>query len=160
MNVIIKGGSTRQKELAQDIIKFSGKKLLSHQMYPYINVTCKIRRNMFDEISAYGLCLISNENKTKKLRNFIIYVDANLRQRMLLQTIAHEMVHIKQWATGQLNDINSKDKKVWFDGMPYDDEKLDYFDLPWEIEAHGREMGLFVRWAESRGFMGKKWTRD
>ena len=31
--------------------------------------------------------------------------------------------------------------------------------LPWEIEAHGRETGLFIRWVEENDFATKKWTQ-
>ena len=36
----------------------------------------------------------------------------------------------------------------------------DYWDQPWEIEAHGRECGLFVRWAEENKLGHKKWTKE
>jgi len=40
------------------------------------------------------------------------------------------------------------------------DEDPDYWDRPWEIEAHGREVGLFVRWAEKEDLAHKRWTQD
>jgi hypothetical protein len=36
----------------------------------------------------------------------------------------------------------------WF-GMPYDPKPVHYYDLPWEIEAHGREYGLYDRFVQS-----------
>ena len=36
----------------------------------------------------------------------------------------------------------------------------DYWDQPWEIEAHGREIGLFIRWAEKEGYSKRKWVKD
>jgi hypothetical protein len=36
---------------------------------------------------------------------------------------------------------------------------MDYYDLPWEIEAYGREVGLFVRWAEKNKLAGQEWTQ-
>jgi hypothetical protein len=44
-------------------------------------------------------------------------------------------------------------------GKTVNPEKVSYWDLPWEIEAHGRELGLFVRWAEKEGLADKKWTQ-
>jgi len=28
---------------------------------------------------------------------------------------------------------------------------LDYYDYPWEIEAFGRQLGLFIHWCEVDG---------
>ena len=30
----------------------------------------------------------------------------------------------------------------------------------WEIEAHGRELGLFIRWAEKNKLGKRAWARD
>ena len=44
-----------------------------------------------------------------------------------------------------------KSKKISLD--------TNYWDLPWEIEANGREVGLFIRWAEKEGYAKHKWTK-
>jgi hypothetical protein len=44
-------------------------------------------------------------------------------------------------------------------GKTYNPEKTSYWDLPWEIEAHGRETGLFIRWAEKEHLGHLKWTQ-
>ena len=44
-------------------------------------------------------------------------------------------------------------------GKTYNPTKIDYWDLPWEIEAHGREVGLFVRYCEANKLGGQKWTQ-
>ena len=35
-----------------------------------------------------------------------------------------------------------------------------YWDRPWEIEAHGREVGLFLQWVDKEGLQKKPWTWD
>jgi hypothetical protein len=62
------------------------------------------------------------------------------------ETIAHEMVHIKQLATNQLYEVSPK--KFMWNGKIWKPEEYedDYYDRPWEIEAHGREKGLYQRW--------------
>ena len=37
----------------------------------------------------------------------------------------------------------------------YDMNDLNYWDFPWEIEAFGKQLGLFVRFCEKMGF-GKR----
>jgi len=65
----------------------------------------------------------------------------------ILQTLAHEMVHLKQFATGELRILERCSK--WKDDIwtRKKDEMDDYYDCPWEIEAFGREEGLFLRFA-------------
>jgi hypothetical protein len=62
-----------------------------------------------------------------------------------LQTLAHETVHLKQFVLGELRMLSKCNKwkgKVWkSDGTDLDD----YYDSPWEIEAFGKEQGLYVR---------------
>ena len=76
-------------------------------------------------------------------RDFEIEIDRKLTLRKLLETVAHEMVHVKQYARKELNPYHNK----WM-GKTVNPAKVAYWDLPWEIEAHGRELGLFVRWCE------------
>jgi len=33
-------------------------------------------------------------------------------------------------------------------GKIYDESKLDYWEQPWEIEAHGREKGLYYKFTD------------
>jgi hypothetical protein len=74
--------------------------------------------------------------------------------RKMLETLAHEMVHVKQFARRELHPANDE----WY-GKTYNPKKVDYWDLPWEIEAHGRETGLFIRWAEQTGTAKYAWTQ-
>jgi hypothetical protein len=74
-----------------------------------------------------------------------IDIKRSLRLRDLLTTLAHEIVHVKQYELGQLAQ-NSE-------------SHIEYWDRPSEIEAHGRETGLFIRWAEENNLASKKWTQ-
>jgi hypothetical protein len=68
----------------------------------------------------------------------------------ILKTLAHELVHVKQYVMGEL--------KYTTHGMVYKrttyspDNIFDYFETPYEIEAYGREVGLLVnflaKWKE------------
>ena len=56
---------------------------------------------------------------------------------MQLRTLAHELIHARQFFSGQL----SSDLTAWKD---VDYSKADYEDQPWEIEAHKYEDQLFM----------------
>ena len=62
------------------------------------------------------------------------------------------MVHVKQYATGELRDALRGPTLHRWRNKPYDAKVVDYWDHPWEIEAYGREYGLYLRFREK----GKK----
>ena len=58
----------------------------------------------------------------------------------LLKTLAHELVHVKQYVLGELR---SRDVGLLYKGINHEAMNLmEYFELPYEIEAYGREKGL------------------
>ena len=58
----------------------------------------------------------------------------------ILKTLAHELVHVKQYVMGELR---SRDVGLLYKGINHEAMNLmEYFELPYEIEAYGREKGL------------------
>ncbi len=93
----------------------------------------------------------------KKSLNDICWEDDNLRPREFsiglssLQTtdevllvLAHEMIHVKQYVKGELKDYITKPDPYW-KGKPYSRKKVNYYDLPWEIEAYEKETALYEK---------------
>ena len=53
----------------------------------------------------------------------------------ILKTLAHEIVHVKQYVMGELR---WRDAGLLYKGVNHDPENLmEYFELPYEIEAYG-----------------------
>ena len=44
---------------------------------------------------------------------------------------------------------------VKYDGIQYDLNYIDYWDCPWEIDAAGRELGLYIRFINDMVSKGK-----
>ena len=58
----------------------------------------------------------------------------------ILKTLAHELVHVKQYVLGELK---WRDAGLLYKGINHDAmNMMEYFELPYEIEAYGREKGL------------------
>ena len=144
MTIRITGGTKNQKKYARSMVKFCIKTLMPRMKT--LDITIKLTNPK----GAMGYCLELDDNRT-----FEIEADKKLRLRKLLETIAHEMVHVKQYARRELHPVHD----TWL-GKTYNPKKVSYWDLPWEIEAHGREAGLFVRWAEQENLGHLKWTHD
>ena len=64
--------------------------------------------------------------------------------RRIIQTLAHEMIHVKQFAKGEMYDHIHAAKVRW-KNKNYNVDEIDYWDYPWEIEAYGKELGLYVK---------------
>ena len=109
---------------------------------------------------VYGYCLAINEEgeRLDNPRSFEIEIEKSMRLRKVLETIAHEMVHVKQYARGELYQGVRIAKHRW--QGKWVSNNIDYWDQPWEVEAHGREAGLFIRWAEANDLGKYKWTHD
>ena len=76
----------------------------------------------------------------------------------ILKTLAHELVHVKQYLLGELTWRN---KGMFWKGKHCLVETLEeYYESAYEIEAYGREKGILVsfliRWKEIEKEMGMK----
>ena len=88
------------------------------------------------------------EDDIARPREFAITIEKGMSKRETLITLAHEMVHVKQYATGELRDYMSSSKLQRWRDEKRDWSQVEYWDLPWEIEAYGRERGLYVRFVD------------
>lgn len=142
MFIEVIGGSKSQKNHVEKMVAFCAKKLM-----PKMNLDITV--NLCKPTGAMGYCLEAEDKRT-----FELEIDKSQSLRSLLETVAHEMVHVKQYARRELNP----NKEVWM-GKTYNPKNINYWDLPWEIEAHGREVGLFVRYCEENKLAKHKWTQ-
>ena len=77
----------------------------------------------------------------------------------ILRTLAHELVHVKQYLVG---DLSWRNKGMLWGGEVFAPEYLtEQLKTPYEIEAYGREKGLlisfFIKWKEIEEVMGMKY---
>lgn len=129
--IIINGGTPNQRKYAESMAIFVCRKF---GITPNIEINFKRMTN--DANYGYACNLDDNE--------YEIEIKRSLRMRDMLTTLAHELVHVKQYVKGE---------------MPESISEGDYWDRPHEIEAHGRETGLFIRWVEQNNLVKKRWTQ-
>ena len=131
VNITGPNGGVVSNELSNEVlsaVRFYAKELGICRLHNNIKIRLHQKFLVHD---AYGLCY-SFDN-----RNFII--DICLYSDWL-STLAHEMVHVKQFSTGEL----ATDMTRWKNRNNVDD--LDYWDQPWEKEAHRLEHTLKNRY--------------
>ena len=124
-------------------VLFYGKKLLP-TLYKKITVTINYNKDIPVEFEAETNWMDKNVfpkqfeiSLCKGVKNF----------RKILQTLAHEMVHVKQFAKGEIYDHKYRRTFKW-GKRHFNIDKEDYWDLPWEIEAYGRELGLYIKFKD------------
>jgi hypothetical protein len=153
MQIKIVGGTKAQKNYVKSMVKFCAKKLMPRMHN--LDITVKLTGLKGE---AYGYCLSNEDETTDRPRTFELEIERGLQLRRLLETVAHEMVHVKQYARGELYQGVRIAKHRW--QGKWVSNSIDYWEQPWEIEAHGREAGLFIRWAEANDLGSKSWTHD
>jgi hypothetical protein len=149
MQVTVKGGDHHiQRTLRQAAVFYAGCLMdprMVRNLVLDIDIHCKYH--------SQGDCV--DDEGTRNPRWFTI----NLRKQALpemLKTLAHEMVHVKQHALNEFRGspaglIPARGQKkyaaMWRGQLWVPKGREDpYFDSPWEIEAYGREVGLYHRY--------------
>lgn len=120
-------------------VQFYGQYLIpSNRLRRNINVTVKFDK----KLDVWAFASIEHYNASHRPRDFLIEIHPWIGAPDILKTLAHEMVHIKQFVMCETNETLSKWK-----GRPIDTESLDYYMQPWEMEAYSIETGLWVKFA-------------
>lgn len=136
-------GSKKKRVLAESIMYYVADKLM-----PRLKDKLEINLHFVTKLTEKdGVCGDTIwEDDDVRPREFTIRLDASAEIPTMLRTLAHEMVHVKQFARGELKQYaRIKAHRFKSEFVSNDTE---YWDLPWEIEAHGREEGLYLRWLQ------------
>jgi len=141
MKVYVKGAKHSKLSLAgiRRAVEFYAERLgMTQRLCNKITLFIKIEHKPF---GFMGLCSWADEPYRPK--EFTLQV---LSQGIheTLSTLAHEMVHVKQYAKGELRDLMSNDNMVVWQGArkTIADDTEDYASQPWEAEAFALETSL------------------
>lgn len=115
------------KKKYRDALDFFVSTIFSHQMYRNLSVRVAFKNNLD---ALHGLIYVEDYNSAGKPRSFVIEVNRKDPEDEIIQTLAHEVVHMRQYAYGYLNEEMSS----WM-GEKVNSDKMNYFEQPWEIEA-------------------------
>jgi hypothetical protein len=87
-------------------------------------------------------------------KQFVINLEWNNKLgKRVLQCLAHEMVHVKQYAKGELK-FHERGNLVTFQREQYQGDE--YWESLWEIEAYGREVGLYQKFKPTLKLLRKE----
>jgi hypothetical protein len=118
--------------------QFYALQLFSKSMYQNLSILLKFKTNYED----YGSTIVSGYNKSGKPRKFLVEINKQIQAFEILRTLAHEMVHCKQFTYCETNPYLTK----WKGNLLSED--IDYYSHPCEIEANGMEPGLYQKFCK------------
>ena len=146
----VKGSNKATRKLVELATWFYAEKLMGKRLMSGLEITINLKKNLLSKEGNEGSAIWEDDGFRPK--EFTIELDTTVKIRNLLITLAHEMVHIKQWAKDEMYEYMNMAGLVRFKGEKVHMEIIDYWDYPWEIEAYGKQLGLFVRFCEYMGF--------
>ncbi len=141
---------------SQPIIKVCGSEdslAVKEQVAQYLehldvreNIRLSIRFNaaLIEKQEGMTFCLTSPEPNTYQIIK--VWIDARLSKARQSIVLAHEMIHVKQYAKQELQ-VNSKREVIW-KGRKYDNRYTDSRRTPWENEAYRTDNRLTMRYKE------------
>ena len=144
------GGLKKDRKLAEDVIWFCMETLMPRMRTLSIELEfCKT----LDQ-GAMGFTFMGDDDK-----DIFIQVDHRLGRiegrDKLIETIAHEMVHAWQMATGRMKDkFRGGYKQLWKckDGKYRNYNKTAYEKQPWEVEAYKMQRPLTETFMKEYGY--------
>ena len=130
--------SRRVRKLVERAAFFFEKELIHPRTAQVLEITFQFKKLK----GAYGFCVY--EDSHVKPREFTIEIDKGMSDEDIVRTVAHELVHVKQYVKGELKERYVPDKH-----MMWHDERVDVglsnlYDVPWEVEARKLEDELFL----------------
>ena len=146
----VKGSNKAIRMLVESATRFYAEKLMGKRLTENLKITVNLKRNLLSKEGLEGSAVW--EDDSYRPREFIVEIDSTVKVRNLLLTLAHEMVHVKQWAKDEMYEYLNTIGMVRFKGEKVHLDSLEYWDQPWEIEAYGKQLGLFIRYCEYMNF--------
>ena len=159
MKIKTKGSNKAVRKLVEFATSYYAEKLMAKRTINNLTININLKRNFMRDTGCEGTAIIWEDWERFRPREFLIELDSSVKIRNLLITLAHEMVHVKQWAKNEMYEYYKGDE-VRFMKTKYDMNNLNYWDFPWEIEAYGKQLGLFIRFCEDNGFAEREDMKD
>ena len=128
--ITVTGGRKGQRELVQSVAYFCAYRLMHNRMAD--NICVEIDLTDFGNDKNSGYCTWQYDYV--KPRDFHIEISRAVDDDELIETVCHEMVHVKQYAKEEIKErFRPTHTEVW---QGVDWQGKNYSALPWEEEAY------------------------
>lgn len=144
--IYVNGGTPEMRSIVRRAAKWMLEELVGSRLAENLTVRLYLIKNLKKKIGQTGDCIWENENV--KPREFTVRIDSQRTPWTRIRTLAHELIHVKQWATDEMYDYMGSQHygKVRFRKRIYS-HKMAYRKQPWEVQAYAGEGPLMLKWA-------------
>lgn len=117
------------------ILNFAEKALFPHE--PGVEIRFE---SCLDLDSIDGYCTQEEHD------DYLIELNTHLKGDDLIRTVIHELIHVKQYSEGKLEQIHvdGKGPRMYWKSVDMTDASYD--ERPWECEAHSLENELYLQY--------------
>lgn len=144
MKISVTGNTRHNKKMIKKALIFFVNALIKKKIRKKLDIKIQLVSKPLESYKGntivVGLCKPLTYAATP--RKFAIRLNKHEKFAHILQTLAHEVVHVKQYASGKLRPVDwtfMTDIYKW-NGKVRD---IPYFTSPWEIEARKMEKILY-----------------
>ena len=132
------------------LINFTLEQLISKNLKNKLKLYVYFRKKYSFDKDTVGYLQTYAQTKTVPVRFAKMYIRTDMSFLNILETITHELVHLKQYATGQLSKrIWKSDNRVHYRWEKKDigvQSDIEYKNRPYEIEAFEKQFPLVDKW--------------
>jgi len=144
----------KERKIMKMATHFYASRLMSDRLSDSLEINVNVIKDFYTKNKILGEAFPKDDefgNASKK--NFVINLEWNKLGKRVLQCLAHEMVHVKQYAKCELK-FHEKGNLVTFQREQYQGDE--YWESLWEIEAYGREVGLYQKFRPTLKLLKKE----
>ena len=134
MSHITHSGYGYRKRLCEDVTIW-----FLNRFFPRHKIHVEILHRGLKREGVNGYCDIVGEQY--RPRQFLIELDTYMDEELYIQTLLHELTHLRQWVVGSLR---VRYGKLCYSKEPV--EKYDYWYQPHEVEARKQEKTLYLEY--------------
>lgn len=142
--VNVNGGTSNQIKCITDISLYCINVLMPRMNYLDISIYLKNLSH-----GLVGECRVIDDPAFSRPRTFDIEIHGSMKLSEQLRTVVHEIVHVKQYARGELYQ-SARSSKIKWKGEWYTQTNVKYCRLPWEVEAFDKEKDLYQSWTNKK----------
>lgn len=130
------------RSLCKESVKYYANELLGSRLAKNVSFTI-----IFEDLPTIVNAFCQREDDNHKFRSFIVVLNKKMNKKTTLIALAHEMVHIKQFARGELRDYLRNNNVKWR-GKVLCLDKVKYRSSPWEKEARKKDKLLYEKFKQ------------
>ncbi|MAG49628.1 hypothetical protein CMO86_08255 [Candidatus Woesearchaeota archaeon] len=135
--------SKLQKDIIAEAVGSALDVLVSKRMKRTLFFEIFIEKDLYKERNIWGdMDIEDDEEQSPKFYTIRLNYSGVESFAKMLETLAHELVHVEQFATRRLRHL-AKPFHVTFDKERYNTLTTKYYERPWEIEAHELEKSVY-----------------